>query len=330
MDSLAAKARQLPKKVYAAAKNKALTTYGKLKSRYGRGLAIAIMAAGVAGLPLPVPGSSLITAAPVLVLAELVKKFRGTPVTQKALTPEQVKKLGKQVVEQLLRDWAAEHPEAGRKCLEGTPAPGPCPRNGQEDAGHSERQKKVAAALGGVIDRASGLSDAQKADYKGAISKVVGNMTPKALQRFAGNVKRVRFHGSTRELTKAIMAEDPEVRDRLQGGKYEIKGAYDGKTRQLDLDGPTKLEGKSYGTDHPIAHELSHALDGPGHEISKSKEWQGAWQAEIKTGALSKYGATSPSEGFAEFGRLYLSSGEPDIEKKFPKCVAVWKSHGLL
>lgn len=77
---------------------------------------------------------------------------------------------------------------------------------------------------------------------------------------------------------------------------------------------------------------MTHAIDGPGREISNSPEWQRAFQKEISRGKLSKYATTSPSEGFAEFGRLVygnkVSAGE--LHRKFPLAAAVWQKHGLM
>ena len=66
-----ARAKELPAATYAWAKAKVQGRYAGLERRYGRKYAVAIMGAGLAGLPLPVPGSSLLTAAPVVAIAEL-------------------------------------------------------------------------------------------------------------------------------------------------------------------------------------------------------------------------------------------------------------------
>jgi hypothetical protein len=95
--------------IAAKAKAKAQSSYAKLSARYGTKWAIAIMAAGIAGLPLPIPGSSLITAAPVIAAAELAKLLSrcdeaGCP----ELTEDEVEKLGAKWIQQLLDEWKME------------------------------------------------------------------------------------------------------------------------------------------------------------------------------------------------------------------------------
>lgn len=102
--SLAAKAKKLPAAVYQRAANKVKTTYGKLESRYGKKTAIAVMGAGILGLPLPIPGSSILTAAPILVAAELYLKFSGSKEAA-TLSQDEIEELGKQFIKDLLAGW---------------------------------------------------------------------------------------------------------------------------------------------------------------------------------------------------------------------------------
>jgi hypothetical protein len=70
---------KVPGRLVKKARDKVQNTYTKLEGRYGKGYARAIVAAGVAGLPVPIPGSSAIFAAPLLAVAELHRRLRGTP-----------------------------------------------------------------------------------------------------------------------------------------------------------------------------------------------------------------------------------------------------------
>ncbi len=81
-------AARLPKKAMQTAARAVQGKYEKLKARYGKKAAMAIMAAGIAGLPLPVPGSSLITAAPVIALAEAYRYLTGGPQQQQPQPPQ--------------------------------------------------------------------------------------------------------------------------------------------------------------------------------------------------------------------------------------------------
>jgi hypothetical protein len=65
-------------KAGAAIKAKATGTYQKLESRYGRATALAIMAAGIAGLPIPIPGTSFLAAAPIIAMAEVYRYAKGS------------------------------------------------------------------------------------------------------------------------------------------------------------------------------------------------------------------------------------------------------------
>jgi hypothetical protein len=102
--SLAAKAKKLPAAIYKRAANKVQATYSKLEGRYGKKTAIAIMGAGILGLPLPIPGSSILTAAPILVAAEMYLKFSGSKEAA-TLSQAEIEKLGKQFIKDLLAGW---------------------------------------------------------------------------------------------------------------------------------------------------------------------------------------------------------------------------------
>lgn len=72
-------ATKLPKAIYAKAKAKAEATFKKFEARYGRKQAIAIMAAAVVGLAIPLPGTQLLMMAPAIGAAELYRHFTGGP-----------------------------------------------------------------------------------------------------------------------------------------------------------------------------------------------------------------------------------------------------------
>lgn len=80
----------LPKRAVRKARDKVRDTYAKLEQRYGPRYARVIVGAGVAGLPVPLPGASVMMAAPVLAVAELHRRLAkwGSP------PPEQVDQEG--------------------------------------------------------------------------------------------------------------------------------------------------------------------------------------------------------------------------------------------
>ncbi len=69
--------KELPAQVAAKVKQKVADKYDQLQKRYGKAAAVTIMAAGIAGTLTPVPGGSLIAAAPVLGACELYLRLRG-------------------------------------------------------------------------------------------------------------------------------------------------------------------------------------------------------------------------------------------------------------
>lgn len=115
------KLKELPKAVIKKARAYANAKYQKLKTRYGKGMAKAIMAAGILGLPIPVPMSSLITAAPVIAVAEIYRAIHGAPVPDAAaslraeeaedaeMTVEEIKAAATEFMADLLGDeWAGQ------------------------------------------------------------------------------------------------------------------------------------------------------------------------------------------------------------------------------
>ena len=112
-----------------------------------------------------------------------------------------------------------------------------------------------------------------------------------------------------------------------------IAGAWhDGQNRlYLDGDNPVvKHEGEVVNAPQfqgVYAHELGHVVDGG---TSESMEWASAWESEMKESQLTNYAASKPAEGYAELVRVW-SSGEKreELEKQFPKSVAILKSQGV-
>ena len=118
---------------------------------------------------------------------------------------------------------------------------------------------------------------------------------------------------------------------------------------QLHLDGDYDFGGVERGRYGGVevmpagdvyAHELGHAIDGPDMALSKSKEWQEAFEGEIAYSVwqsmaepkLTEYGGSAPHEGLAEFTRLLYASDVPTakIAEEFPKASAFMKERGAL
>lgn len=67
--------KSIPATILATVRAKVAAAYEKLTARYGKTYARLAVAAGVAGLPVPLPGASVMMAAPVLAIAELHKQL---------------------------------------------------------------------------------------------------------------------------------------------------------------------------------------------------------------------------------------------------------------
>lgn len=210
------------------------------------------------------------------------------------------------------------------KPADGPPEPPGEARAGEEDDRIPVREvhENVEAALA-----EGGLTEAQKDEYRAAIRVVIGRLTPLALARVQAEVREYKFYKSWQELTDAIRRKYPKMRI-----KGTIKGALD-RDGSLHLNGGGTLFGRPAKLEEFYAHEITHAIDGRGHEISNSPEWQEAWKAEIQDGAyLGPDSSRSPQEGFGEFGAMLLGSGTSadQVEEVMPRCVHVWKERGIL
>jgi hypothetical protein len=69
--TLEVEAAKVPRELVHGAVGKVKRVYAELAQRYGPGYARAIIAAGLVGLPVPIPFSTALTAAPVIAAAEI-------------------------------------------------------------------------------------------------------------------------------------------------------------------------------------------------------------------------------------------------------------------
>lgn len=346
-------AKEIPGKVAAAAKAKVADKFSQLENRYGRKMAVAILGAGIAGAAIPVPGTSLIAAAPLIAGAELYRHFRGKQAQQQSAdgdrpryTDEEIRAIGQHWIAELVDDWKANdapglEEEFGKES-QSAAAPGQAlefreedhPRDergrfGSGDGGRSKDHQAVIDGMSKAIDRAD-LTDEQKDQYKKAWSDVVDRLPLAAVHSIQSNVKRANFYPSSEALTDALRERSPNI-------KGVAAGAYGIKDESLHLDGGANRSGQS--ASEVYAHELGHAVDGPSRDISSSPAWRDAYNSEVANGRLGKYAAADPkrsdslnaAEGLAEFNRaVHGGKYDPDqVAQKFPKCTQVFKDNGL-
>lgn len=113
-------AEHLPVKMYQAARDHVAKHYQQLEQRYGRAMATTIIGTALAGTALPVPGSGLVAAAPLVGLAELYHHLHGgqqqqpeQPPVKMALDDEPTDStsadpaaLAKEFVHKVIGDWS--------------------------------------------------------------------------------------------------------------------------------------------------------------------------------------------------------------------------------
>lgn len=210
----------------------------------------------------------------------------------------------------------------------------------------TEETDSRIATLHGLVDQSlaeATLTEHARRNYGESFKRVMGRMSPKAIERLHAGLKGMTFHADFKGVTETAAARGlQKYAENIKKGKYAA-GLYFNDTGKVALNGgnPNRRGDKLRATDkhlsrdHTYAHELTHALDGGhfGTKISASKEWQHAWRDEI-VGAdqISDYAKHNPSEGFAEFGRLVFTQGKSaaEIRKAFPRSAAIWDKHGLL
>ena len=70
---------RVPPAVWHKVSGAVVTRYNSLEGRYGRPTAIAILSAGIVGSAVPLPGTTVLTMAPLIALAELHHQLGAAP-----------------------------------------------------------------------------------------------------------------------------------------------------------------------------------------------------------------------------------------------------------
>ncbi len=214
----------------------------------------------------------------------------------------------------------------------------------------SEAKAKAAASVkqklvGGL--KGSDLSKEDRQQHAASVVKVTGRMPAEVIGAIDKGMKQIAFHGSPSAVAGATaqdfrsagagaVADSYQQRMNAGGGPH---GVYltSGQVR-IDGAGAHAIDqgGGQFGkggltSEGVLAHELTHAIDGPDSAHSNSSDWQAAHNNDIAGGQLTNYGAANHSEGFAEFGRLLYGTDIPldHVEKSFPKASAYFKSNNL-
>ena len=141
-----------------------------------------------------------------------------------------------------------------------------------------------------------------------------GMFFPFSGDAFAKNVDELVVYSTNKEVGEAVYGK---------GFTRTIGGCY--ARTQVDAAGNATLH---LGPDkETYSHEFAHALDA-NHSFSNTDSWKNAWQNEIVGGGhITKYAATSPSEGFAEFVRALVAGPPKEIRANMPQCYAAIEQH---
>lgn len=204
-------AKALPARLAAKVKDTVARKYASLSERYGPKYARAIIAAGIAGVPLPVPGSSLLTAAPVIALAELHRRLSGPHLARESvareLSDEEIHDAAEELIEELCRAFGVPTPESftgtkvdslGRKRCYDEGKLVPCGGEGHADdsAARMKSPAKISAPPGTAARAAKGTSTPppEKApSEKAARAKAAAVRVDRSVQQYAEEYNEPRF-----------------------------------------------------------------------------------------------------------------------------------------
>lgn len=176
---------------------------------------------------------------------------------------------------------------------------------------------KVEAALSGP-----GLSDEHRRQYKEA-HRVLGRMSPVAKDRAHAATGRILFHPSHGAVARHAAATESNLagkfREMLRSGRKPA-GYFSYKHKTLHQAPDDTLSPEIF------AHEIFHGVSNG--QLHTDPEWLKAHQNEP---SVTEYGRQSPSEGFAEFGRLTHASTIPleQFERHHPLKTAFFKKNGI-
>lgn len=261
--------------------------YKGLESRYGRATAVACMASGqvsswgvfgigaAIGVPLWIPGGSLLGSLPAVAMAEAYHQLRGKHAEDGGVDMAVVAREGPRLIRALRKGFVAavRARRAGpeRFCQDGPNKgkPGPCP----EDSGHPSTPPSSAGSnpeavkaklrpdlhplahkatlqVAQTLRNTKGLTSEQRVHYFNAAQDAFANMSPKSLERFhANNHKETVFYGSLDALSDGVHAwqgpaKTQEQADARASARGKIGGCFavsskkgEAKKGGLHLDG---------------------------------------------------------------------------------------------
>jgi len=179
---------------------------------------------------------------------------------------------------------------------------------------HSKAKKKAFAHFRSLIDKEHLHAEQVLENF----DKIADRMTPEALDSLENNLHEVKMFESTESLSAEVKKVTGVESPNCSGGFQPALGV-------MYIDGGPDPKGT-------LAHEISHAVDGPIYNLTGREEWQSIWKSELSSGNLTKYASTSKREGFAEFGRaLFGGTVSPRfLKEQYPKSWDFFKENNLV
>ena len=188
--------------------------------------------------------------------------------------------------------------------------------------------KEAEQFLSQSVDEHSHVPADQLDQHHSALKQIINRLTPQALNRYQQSIKAYRFFKDPNDLTAAMLKDMPQMAASWPKGKT-VRGGFM-VNGHLYLTDPATLDGKKLSHLDNHSHEVAHVLD-QHRKLSSRDDWTDAWEKEIAPSGISRRAATSPHEGWAEFGRLVLGGRIPlyKLQRMFPASSAVWKRNLL-
>lgn len=211
-------------------------------------------------------------------------------------------------------------------------------RQGGPDAASSPAStaapQPIPAAVTATADQwlagADHLPAELRTAYHGHLTHALTGMPESARKRAVDAVNRGRqqFHPDVASVTKAAAAITKKREKGVHGFVHDLAGG----AVEIHLDSGTETDPKAeYGARGTYIHELWHAVDAD-HYYTDRPKWQAAYIKDVLKGRhlLSRYAMESPSEGFAELGRVLQEKGAAHVKERWPKCYKFLETEKLL
>jgi hypothetical protein len=238
------------------------------------------------------------------------------------------------IVPLTLAEWHdADHPR-GQPGNAGQFGPGGGSASSGESKSEPAKPSSGGDAVAGTADKwlagADHLSAELRAKYHADLSHALAGMPDAARKMAVDAIDRggAKFYPDVASLTQAAST----ITGRRERGVHGFVRPKAGGAVELHLDSGSETDPKAqYAARGTYTHELWHAVDADSFYSDKPK-WQSAYKKDVQKGRtlLSRYAMESPSEGFAELGRVLQEKGAEHVRTHYPNCYKFLEAEKLL